>query len=110
VRELLSLLDGLRQGKVTDDELAKARVRYRYETLASIDDASVMAGWFGGTSLYYPPPMLSQRLAQMQTVGVDDVVRVAEQVLSPKHLAIAAVGSLSKARLGELRAAVTEWR
>lgn len=110
VRELLSLLDGLRQGKVTDDELAKARVRYRYETLASIDDASVMAGWFGGTALYYPPPMLSQRLAQMQTVGVDDVVRVAEQVLSPKHLAIAAVGSLSKARLGELRQVVTEWR
>ena len=39
VRELLALLDGLRDGQVTDDELAKARVRYRYETLASIDDA-----------------------------------------------------------------------
>jgi hypothetical protein len=46
----------------------------------------------------------------MEGVGVDDVVRVAEQVLSPKHLVIAAVGSLSRARLGELRAAVNEWR
>jgi hypothetical protein len=46
----------------------------------------------------------------MQAVGVDDVVRVAEHVLAPQHLVLAAVGSLSKARLGELRQAVTEWR
>jgi predicted Zn-dependent peptidase len=110
VRELLALLDGLRKGQVSADELAKARVRYRYETLASIDDASAMAGWFGGTALYYKPPTLSERLAQMEHVSVDDVVRVASQVLSPQHLALAAVGSLSRARLGELRQAVTDWR
>jgi predicted Zn-dependent peptidase len=110
VRELLSLLDGLRQGQVTPDELAKARVRYRYETLASIDDASAMAGWFGGTALYYKPPTLSERLAQMERITVDDVVRVASQVLSPQHLALSAVGSLSRARLGELRQVVTDWR
>ena len=110
VRELFTLLDGLRRGKVTDDELAKARVRYRYETLASIDDASAMAGWFGGTALYYPPPTLTERLAQMAVIGVDDVVRVAEQVLAPHHLVLAAVGSLSRARLGELRQTVSDWR
>jgi predicted Zn-dependent peptidase len=110
VRELLGLLDGLRKGQVTADELAKARVRYRYETLASVDDASAMAGWFGGTALYYPPPALSERLAQMAAVTIDDVVRVAEQVLAPGNLAIAAVGSLSRARLGELRESVTSWR
>jgi predicted Zn-dependent peptidase len=109
VRELLVLLDGLRAGKVTDDELAKARVRYRYETLASIDDASAMAGWFGGTALYYRPPTLSERLAQMQQVTVDDVVRVARKVLCPDNLVVAAVGSLSRVRLGELRAAVNDW-
>jgi predicted Zn-dependent peptidase len=110
VRELLALLDGLRQGQVSPDELAKARVRYRYETLASIDDAAAMAGWFGGTALYYKPPALSERLAQMDQVTVDDVVRVASQVLSPQYLALAAVGSLSRARLGELRQAVGDWR
>ncbi len=110
VKELLALLDGLRSGKVTDDELAKARVRYRYETLASIDDAAAMVGWFGGTALYYQPPSLSERLAQMDKVSVDDVVAVAENVLAPTHLALAAVGSLSRARLGELRQAVTDWR
>jgi predicted Zn-dependent peptidase len=110
VKELLGLLAGLRKGKVTADELAKARVRYRYETLASIDDAAAMVGWFGGTSLYYPPPRLSERLAQMQRVGVDDVVVVADQVLAPDRLAIAAVGALSRAKLGELRDTVERWR
>ena len=110
VRELFGLLDGLRRGEVTNDELAKARVRYRYETLASIDDAAAMAGWFGGTALYYRPPALSERLAQMEQVSIEDVVRVAEQVLAPNHLALATVGSLSRARLGELRQAVTDWK
>ena len=110
IRELLGLLDGLRQGNVTPDELAKARVRYRYETLASIDDAAAMAGWFGGTALYYPPTSLSERLDAMDRIGVDDVVRVADTVLTPDHLVVAAVGTLSRARLGELRQAITDWR
>jgi predicted Zn-dependent peptidase len=110
VRELLGLLDGLRRGNVTADELAKARVRYRYETLASIDDAAAMAGWFGGTALYYPPTSLSERLEAMARVGVDDVVRIADAVLTPDHLVLAAVGTLSRARLGELRQAINDWR
>ena len=110
VRELLLLLDGLRRGEVTDDELAKARVRYRYETLASIDDASAMVGWFGGTALYYEPPSLSHRLAAMSRVTVEDVARVASEILVPDHLVLAAVGTLSRARLGELRGVVNDWK
>jgi predicted Zn-dependent peptidase len=109
VRELLGLLAGLRNGQVTKDEIAKARVRYRYETSASIDDAAAMAGWFGGTALYYAPPPLSDRLAAMTKVDVDDVVRVASEVLSPDHLVLAAVGTLSRSRLGELRRIVNDW-
>ena len=110
VHELFVLLDGLRKGNVNEDELAKARVRYRYETLASIDDAAAMAGWFGGTALYYPPTSLSERLAAMARVGVDDVGRIADAVLTPDHLVLAAVGTLSRARLGELRQTINDWR
>ncbi|HEY0253216.1 MAG TPA: pitrilysin family protein, partial [Kofleriaceae bacterium] len=109
IKELFTLLDGLRAGKITDDELAKARTRYRYETLASIDDASSMSGWFGGTALYYEPPSLTQRLEQMAQVRVADLKAIAEQVLTPEHLVIAAVGSLSRARLGELRGVIKDW-
>ena len=110
MRELFGLLDGLRRGQVTADELAKARVRYRYETLASLDDASAMAGWFGGTALYYQPPKLSERIDAIGKLGVDDIVRIADEVLCPERLAVAAVGTLSRARLGELRQVVSDWR
>jgi len=109
VKELFTVLDGLRAGKISDDELAKARVRYRYETLASIDDAASMAGWFGGTALYYEPPSLSHRLQQMAAVRVEDLKAIAEHVLAPQHLAVASVGALSRARLGELRSVVNDW-
>jgi predicted Zn-dependent peptidase len=109
VRELLVLLDGLRGGAITAAELGKVRTRYRYETLASVDDASAMAGWFGGTALYYQPPGLSQRLAQMEAVTVADVRAVAAEVLRPERLALAAVGALSRARLAELRDVVNGW-
>jgi predicted Zn-dependent peptidase len=85
-------------------------VRYRYETLASIDDAAAMAGWFGGTALYYPPTSLSERLEAMARIEVDDIVRIAESVLTPDHLVLAAVGTMSRARLGELRQVITDWR
>lgn len=110
MRELFAILDGLRAGQITAAELAKARTRYRYETLASVDDAAAMAGWFGGTALYYPPPPLSERLRQIAAVSLDQVVEVACRVLAPEHLACAAVGSLTRARLGELRQVVTDWR
>jgi predicted Zn-dependent peptidase len=110
VRELLILLDGLRRGELTGDELAKARIRYRYETLASIDDAAAMAGWFGGTALYYPPPALSERLAAISRVEIADVAKVASEVLVPDNLTLAAVGTLSRARLGELRGVVADWK
>lgn len=110
VKELFTLLDGLRAGKITDDELAKARVRYRYETLASIDDAAAMAGWFGGTALYYEPPSLSERLEQMASVRVADLKAIADHVLRPENLVLAAVGSLSRARVGELRSVIHDWK
>jgi predicted Zn-dependent peptidase len=109
VRELLRLLDGLRNGEIADRELAKVRTRYRYETLASVDDASAMAGWFGGTALYYQPPGLSQRLTQMEAVTIADVRGAAAEVLRPERLCLAAVGALTRARLAELRDVVNGW-
>ena len=110
VSEILSLLAGLRDKAITSDELDKIRTRYRYETLASLDDPAAMTGWFGGTGLYYPPPALSARLEAMAAITVDDIVESARRVLIPDGLCLAAVGSLSKARVGELREVVTGWR
>lgn len=110
VTEILRLLGGLRDDRISDDELAKIRTRYRYETLASLDDPAAMAGWFGGTALYYPPPSLTERLSAMAKVTPDDILETARRVLAPSELVLAAVGALSKARIGELREAVCDWR
>jgi predicted Zn-dependent peptidase len=104
------LVGGLCQGDIDPAELAKARARYRYETLASIDDASAMAAWFGGVALYYPPQQLSRRLAAISRIAVDDVVAAARRVFRPENLVVTAVGALSRARAAELRDVVTSWQ
>ncbi|MEZ4363435.1 MAG: pitrilysin family protein [Kofleriaceae bacterium] len=110
LREILGLLAGLCQGQIDPAELAKARARYRYETLASIDDASAMAAWFGGVALYYPPQQLSRRLAAISQITVEDVVAAARRVFRPENLVVTAVGALSRAKAAELREVVTSWQ
>jgi predicted Zn-dependent peptidase len=108
IGELLGLLGSLRDG-VAEADLAKARTRYRHELLASLDDPSAMAGWFGGAALYYRPPSLAERLGQMEAVTADDVIRAARRVIRPDNLVLAVVGALSRARQGELRQVVRDW-
>ncbi|HRC58344.1 MAG TPA: insulinase family protein, partial [Kofleriaceae bacterium] len=110
LREILGLLGGLCQGQVESEELSKARARYRYETLASIDDASAMAGWFGGMALYFQPPPLSKRLAAISRVTRADVIAAARRVFCPESLVITAVGALSRAKSAELRQVATTWQ
>jgi predicted Zn-dependent peptidase len=109
VAELLRLLGGIRDG-VNEGDLAKARTRYRHELLASLDDPSAMAGWFGGAALYYTPPTLAERLAQMEAVTIDAVAAAARRVIQPHNLVLAVVGALSRARQGELRQVIKDWR
>jgi predicted Zn-dependent peptidase len=110
VARLLELADELRRTGISEAELAKVKRRFRYDLLSSIDDANAMAGWFGGTALYYPPTSLEERAARMDAVTVEDVRRAAGRVLAPDNLAVVVVGSLTRARLAELRSAVQSYR
>jgi predicted Zn-dependent peptidase len=110
LREILQLLGGLCQGQIEDAELAKARARYRYETLASIDDGSAMAAWYGGMALYFPPPTLSKRLAAITRITVADVISAARRVFRPEGMVITTVGSLSRAKAAELRQVASSWQ
>ena len=110
VARLLELADELRRTGISEAELAKVKRRFRYDLLSSIDDANAMAGWFGGTALYYPPTSLEERAARMDAVTVEDVRRAASRVLVADNLAVVVVGSLTRARLAELRSAVQNYR
>jgi len=103
VRHTIALLAELRDSDVSDDELDKVKRRYRYELASSVDDANAMAGWFGGTALYYPPPGFEEKVARMEGITAADIRAVAARVFTPDHLAVVVLGSLSRARQSELR-------
>ncbi|MCG8423827.1 MAG: insulinase family protein [Proteobacteria bacterium] len=110
LRGMLELVGRFRTDLVTAAELTRIKRRYRNDLFAAMDDGYAMANWFGGTMLYYPPPDLDQRLAQMDSISAHDIREVARRILCPDHLAIAVVGRLSKARQGEVREIVNTWR
>ena len=95
VDKTLDLLDAFRREQVSDAELAKAKRRYRYDLAAAFDDADAMAGWFGGTELFYAPAEYAEKIARMETVTAVDIQRAARHVFMPSGLVVAASGALT---------------
>jgi predicted Zn-dependent peptidase len=110
VRGVLELLGRFRTELLGEAELIKIKRRYHYDLVSSMDDSLAMASWFGGIALYYPPPGYAERLARMSAVTAEHIRAAAERVFRPENLAVAVVGPLSRARQGEVRELVTQWR
>src|SRR5262249_50793135 len=110
VSRMLILLDRFRKEPVSPEELGKAKRRYRYDLAAAFDDADAMAGWFGGTELFYPPPSYEAKVARMEAVTSADIQRAAAHVLQPGALIVAASGGLSDRQKRALESKVKAWR
>jgi predicted Zn-dependent peptidase len=108
--EALALLDDLRAQPVRADELAKAKHRYENDLHSLLDDPDAMAGWFGGTELFYQPPTLEEKVARMDAVSAVDVQRVANRVLQARRLVAGASGGLSARQRARFDRIVTTWR
>src|SRR5262249_53783437 len=96
VSGMLGLLDKRRREPVAPGELAKAKRRYRFDLAQAFDDANAMAGWFGGTELFYPPPSFESKVTRMEAVTAADIQRAAAAVFQPDRLVVAASGGLSE--------------
>ncbi len=107
---VLTLLAGFRNTLVGDEELDKIKRRYRHDLLNSLDDSYALAGWLGGTRLYYPPPSFAERKQQMEAVSADDIRTVARRIFKPENMAVAIVGPLSRSRRIRARELVVGWR
>ena len=92
--ESLALCAKLREQPPSDDELAKAKRRYRWDLEATFDDPDAMAGWWGGTELFFRPASYEEKVARVEAVGPAEVRRVAEAVFRRDRLTVAAVGLL----------------
>jgi predicted Zn-dependent peptidase len=107
---MLGLLDAFRKEPVTAGELAKGKRRYRYDLASAFDDADAMAGWFGGTELFYPPPSYEQKVGRMEAVTAEDIQRAAQRVFQPERLIVAASGGLSERQRRDVQKTIKGWR
>ncbi len=103
------LLDRFRQEKVTPAELGKAKRRYRHDLMGMFDEPDSMAGWFGGTELFYPPQTFAARAARMDAVSADDVLRVAQTVMTKDRLVVGAAGALTATQRKRFEKTVERW-
>jgi predicted Zn-dependent peptidase len=110
VREALGLLGRLRDAPPGDEELDKARRRYRWDLEHSFDDPDAMAGWWGGTELFFGPTSFDEKLARLERVTPDSVRAVARRVFRPERLTVACVGRLPARRAAEVRRIVERFR
>ncbi len=110
VRQMFALLDRLRDEPVSETELAKAKRRYRFDLGAAFDDCDAMAGWFGGTELFYPPASFEAKVERMERVTVKDVQRAALAVLRPANLIAGASGALTHKQRREVERLVRGWK
>jgi predicted Zn-dependent peptidase len=110
VKECLALCARLRDEPPSDDELDKARRRYRWDLESAFDDPDAMAGWWGGTELFAGPTSFEEKVARMAAVTPERVRSVAQRIFRPERLTVAAVGTLKPKLRDELGRTVAGFR
>jgi predicted Zn-dependent peptidase len=108
--ESLGLLGELCERPPSEAEVQKARRRYRWDLEASFDDPDAMAGWWGGTELFFRPTSFEEKVARMDAVTPADVTKVARQIFRRERLTVAAVGLLDEGRDQDVRKLVENFR
>ncbi len=106
VAESVRVLQRLCREPPTDDELDKAKRRYRWDLESGFDDPDAMASWWGGTELFFGPVGYTEKLARIAAVTPRDVQRAAARIFRPERMTVACVGLLSRAHARQVQAIV----
>jgi predicted Zn-dependent peptidase len=109
IRESLKMCARLRDEPPSEDELDKAKRRYRWDLERSFDDADSMAGWWGGTELFYPPTTFEEKLERVRRVTPESVREAARRVFARERLTVACVGMLSKKLAADVKKIVDQF-
>ena len=100
--ELLTLVRELKDERVPDEELERAKRRFGWQMDAALDSPGELAEYLAMESRAPTPRSPEQRVEQIQSVTAQDVQRVANQWLASEHLSVVVVGKHSKASLKKL--------
>ncbi len=108
LEEVLRTLGELCESAVPEEELSRARRRFRIGFDFMLDSAADLAGWYGGTELFRPAPSFTERIGQVERVTAADVRRVARAMFRRRHLLVSAVGDLARPTRQKLERIVSE--
>jgi predicted Zn-dependent peptidase len=92
VAEILDIAKDLRDVRIPDEELEKARRRAAFGIEELMDDPLAMSLWYGEQQLFRTPPDLNARVKEYLSVTADDIGRVAQNVFTPQNLHVTTVG------------------
>jgi predicted Zn-dependent peptidase len=96
VGEGLAILARFRDELVSDQELDKAKRRFRGDLEACYDDLDSLCGWFGGTELFARPRSQEQRARELDRVRPEHIRRAARRVIRRDRLCVVVVGALGR--------------
>ena len=100
--EVLRTLGTLRSGKITREELTRAKTRFAMHLDFLQDSPGDLCGWFGGTELYRPAETFEAKKAEADRVTLAELQRLARKWLAPERLVTVAVGPRSAKKKSEL--------
>lgn len=109
-KEILDLLTELGREGPTDDELAKAKKRYGWDTRAMLDGTEEIASLHGVGHLFDRPETIDERRARMMAVTKEQIRDVAALIAQPDRLSAVAVGLLDDGEDDRFEAVVEGFR
>lgn len=94
--ELFNVLDELRQGGPTEEELARAKQRYGWQLVEMLDDPGEAAEFYALGQLTGVARTPAERLEQLTSVTREHVRAAAQRIFRRHNLDVVAVGLLPK--------------
>jgi predicted Zn-dependent peptidase len=93
LRVILTEFSRLNDGGVTEAELTKARELSKGRLLLRMEDSRNVSGWIGAQELLLENVRsIDDAVAEMDSVTIEDVNRVARELIDPKKAHLAVVG------------------
>lgn len=109
-KEILELVAELARHGPNDDELAKAKKRYGWDSRAMLDGTEEMAALHGIGQLFERPITIDERRARMEAVTKAQIRDVAALIAQPDRLNVVAVGLLEDGEDERFEAVVEGFR